>query len=694
MTIPQLEARVKARLGQPTLVEGVRVGDTAEVNGHPVLALGVTYGVALPKARLVTFTDGRPRLTGRRLPNDPAELDALFDLGLQRKYVFRYLSFVDRRKRIAWLRKLLDRARRAYYSGTGESFLSDYEYDFWLDLLARYAPEEARRVGAPVEDPQAKVALPAPAGSLNKTKTTEEVLKWLRSARDTTVTVTPKLDGVSVVLHYRDGRLALAATRGDGREGQDITRKVKLFRDPPPTRIPTKDEVVVRGEAILPTEDFQRLVEEEGLAYRNPRNAVAGVLNAKQLIEPVLSKIRLYSYALLEPKTGLPFADKRTQLKLLKRWGLTVPPSKTIKVKPDTNFEELYRELKPDGLAADGLVLDAHDPKLYEYETNSLNPKWARAWKPELKPIKTTVKDVEWNVSRHGRLKPRVRIAPVEIEGVTVTWISGKHAQYIKENKIGPGAVVTVIRSGDVIPEIVDVLKPAKKPKLPTRCPQCGTKVIWDSVDLVCPNPECPGRRERGLEHFLRTLEVEGAGPGTARTLLDAGCVTPEQLLEADESDLQKILGPKKGSALYHNLRKALKNVPAWKLALALGYWGSGYGPRKLKQALKTADPNDPKVRALKNFARKYGINVVWEEQGPLAGKKFVFTGYRDKELQRWLEEQGAEVTNSVTKDTTAVFARDPHGTSSKLRKARQLGVPIVPADEARDFVTKANRVR
>jgi len=672
------------RLGRKTKVKNVKVGDTALIDGRVVLALGTTYGVTLPKTGLARFTGGE-KVT-RKYSNRPEEVALFFDTGVSRRRARWFLSLLDRGERVSYLRRLVERARKEYYN-QGESFLTDYEYDRWVEILRHYDPEAADGVGA--EPESSKVALPAPAGSLNKTKTTEEVIKWLRKTGTNAVTATPKIDGVSVVLHYKNGRLVLAATRGDGHEGQDITDKVKLFHNPPPRRIPTNKEVVVRGEAVLSAPDFQRLVDEEGLSYRNPRNAVAGVLNAKQKITPVLKNVQLFAYALMKPRTGLPIGEKPAQLKRLALWGFKVPPHRTVRVTPKTDFGAIYKELQIPGVATDGLVLDAYKPHADArgFETNSLNPRWARAWKPEAKPVRTRVRGVQWNVSRHGRLKPRVNIEPVEIDGVTVTWISGKHARYVVERGLGAGAVVTVVRSGDVIPEIVEVLKTAK-PDIPKKCPECREPVQWDSVELVCRNPACPGRRERSLEHFFRVLEIDGAGPGTARALQKVGITTPEKLLSTGVVVLMRILGPTKGSRFHANLHKALDGVPAWKLALALGLWGAGYGPQKLKQILRNPDPDDPRVVALRRFAEYYDINVVWDESGkPLAGKRFVFTGYRDKELQRWLEENGAEVANSVTKDTTAVFARDPNGSSSKLKRARQLNVPVVPAEEARAFV-------
>lgn len=662
--------------GRPTRLKGTRTGDTVVLkDGRVVLLLRPSTGVVLNRRppKLIKLTGEEEVVEVVR--NTKQELELFNDLGVSRDRVWRYLA-LPRKKRRPWLRRLLEQADAAYYE-QGEPIMTDYEYDVWRELLG-----ERQKLGP---TPVKKVDLPAPAGSLHKAKSNEELLKWL-GRRKVKVVATPKLDGVSVVLHYKDGHLNCACTRGDGLQGQDITEKVKLFRNPPPREVDLTDEFVVRGEAVLSEEDFAELKTD----YRNPRNTVAGVLNAKEINEEVLSRIKLYVYAMLEPGSGLPLlTDKVEELKLLKKMGFTVPKAKVFTLTRKTDLEGIYQDLTPAGVAADGLVVEPVDREdRLAFETGTYNPKWARAWKPELKPVTTTVEEVEWNVSRHGKLKPRVRVEPVEFGGVTVTYATGNHAQWIKENRVGAGAVVSLVRSGDVIPEIVTVLKPGKV-TLPTRCPECGTRTVWQSVDLVCPNKDCPGRASRSLQHFLAALEVEGAGPGTARALMQAGITTPESLLKVAREEpevFQEILGPKKGRAFVKNLLKRVKQVDAVTLAYALNLGGPGVGKVKLKQLL--AQDEEFKAKLL-TWAEKHGVSVVfpWEQVGPLTGKKFAFTGFRDKKLEDYIQSLGGEVVNTVNKETTAVFAKDPRSTSRKAQRARELGVPIIPKSEAARYL-------
>lgn len=678
-----MSRKFKLKPNLPTVLENVRTGDTAHLkDGLVLLIVRPNFGVVLNQRppKLV-------RLTGEEevaevVHNTNQELRLFDDLGVSRNRVWRYLS-LPRKKRKPWLRRLLEQADAAYYE-QGEPIMTDYEYDVWRELFG----ERAKLGPTPLK----KVDLPAPAGSLHKAKTNEDLLKWLGSSK-AKVVATPKLDGVSVVLHYKDGRLRCACTRGDGLQGQDITGKVKLFRNPPPEKVSVKDEFVVRGEAVLSEEDFAELKTD----YRNPRNTVAGVLNAKEVNEEVLNRIRLYVYSLLEAGSGLPLlTDKIEELKLLKKMGFTVPKAKVFTLTKTSELERIYQDIAPEGIAADGLVIESVDREgRLDFETGTLNPKWARAWKPELKPVTTTVEEVEWNVSRHGKLKPRVRVEPVEFGGVTVTYATGNHAQWIKENKIGPGAVVSLVRSGDVIPEIVTVLRPGKV-ALPERCPECGTKTVWQSVDLVCPNKNCPGRTSRSLQHFLAALEVEGAGPGTARALMQAGITTPESLLKVayEEPEVfQEILGPKKGKDFVKNLLKRVRQVDAVTLAYALNFGGPGVGKVKLKQLLAQDSPLKEK---LLTWAKRHGVSVVfpWEKVGPLTGKKFVFTGFRDRKLEQYIQSLGGEVVNTVNRETTAVFAKDPRSTSRKAQRARELGVPIIPRSEAPEYLDRLVKER
>lgn len=603
-----------------------------------------------------------------------------------------------------------------YYQG--RPIVPDATFDALERQLREVDPENDyfNRVGAAVRG--VKVRHNIPMGSLNQVTSDDEINALYDSFKrmgSEAVVYTHKLDGSSIELTFDEfGKLERAATRGDGNEGLDITRHFNRLRDRIPT---TQPHDVVRCEAIVRVEDFDR-INADG-KYKNPRNYVAGQLNRSVADQDFIDIIRFVAFELVrKPLTGEYTVNKSTRLRDLSHMGFEVACMAALTSGTRFNQEELAellaeaKELSPYEL--DGIVIDVDNFETQEkltYDithpatgvvTRQANPKFAAKFKINVNFIETPVNDVIYAASKDGYLKPRVEIEPVELAGVTITFATGFNAKFIKDNKIGPGAIVRVTRSGDVIPFIESVIKGSDDG---WKEPEGFGEYDWNEtgVDLVLKDlPDESFILQ--IVDFFTAINAPLLKLGNVTKLYESGYNTIAKIIQADESVFTTILG-ENGQKAFVGLKGILNPIDEWKLAGSLPFFGRGIGRTKMKAvaeaigsiaALNAKEAPEQVIIAsvpgfdiksaekLANGLPEYisflnetkgliSVSEYIKVSGDLNGVVVVFTGVRDKALEAEIEKRGGKITNSIGKTTTHLVAKDTTGSSTKLKKVEEL---------------------
>lgn len=636
--------------------------------------------------------------------------------------------------------------------------VSDAEYDRLINRLREIEttyPElltsdsPTVRVGGPVAEKFTKVPHPGPILSLSNAFNIEDLLAWYdRLVRlDTRVktadfVVEPKIDGLSVVLHYRDGLFTLGATRGNGEIGEDITGNLRTVR-PLPLRIPVDGsgpkppaELVVRGEAFMNVEDFEklnaRLAEAGERTYLNPRNTAAGSLRQ---LDPNLTAsrpIRLLVYQIVKASGPTPYMQWDL-LQYLRELGFPTSEHAEYCANIDQVVEavERWRGLRTElPFEADGIVIKINDLRLAEdLGYVGKDPRGATAFKFPAQEKTTTLLDIGTNVGRTGVLTPYAILEAVEIGGVIVRQATLHNFDYIFDKDIRIGDRVLVKRAGEVIPyvigPVVDVRDGSERVWVPpTHCPTCGQPVerVPGEAATYCVNNACPAQLVRNLEHFVSrgAMDINGLGirivvqlveSGLVRDLADLYAVTKEQLLELDG------FAEKKAENLIQGIQQS-RERPLARMITALGIPSVGevlaadlaraypdlerLGRASVEELMRVAGvgPNTAQailewfaIPANQEVIRKFREAGVWpvsrpdgtdhDAPLPLSGLTFVVTGtlptYSREQAKELIQNNGGKVTDSVSKKTDYLLVGENAG--SKLEKAQQLGVKII--DEA-----------
>ena len=643
------------------------------------------------------------------------------------------------------LRQALDQANYEYYVLDNPT-MSDYDYDHQLrrleELEARHpeliTPDSpTQRVGGKVADGFAEVVHRVPLESLQDVFSVEELEEFdqrVREALDGPVEydVEPKVDGLSVALEYRDGVFVRGATRGDGQVGEDVTENLKTVKSIP-LRIPDPlPALIVRGEVFMSKEVFRQLNEERELRgeapFANPRNAAAGSL--RQLDPKIAAArrldIRVFNVQWAEGKT---FTTHTETLEYLEQQRFKVIPHYTC----DTIAQAAQRiramgEGREDyPFDIDGAVVKVNSLSDREILGSTAKfPRWAAAYKypPEQKPSKVT--DIVIQVGRTGVLTPKAVVEPVRLAGTTVTNATLHNQDFIAEKDIRIGDTVLVQKAGEIIPEIVGVLKEHRpegtRPyEFPQVCPVCGAPVVRDEdgAHIRCTGAECPAQRLRHLVHFASrdAMDIEGLGPAVVEALVNAGMVQgPGDLYHLDAQAVAGLerMGKKSAENLLSAIERSKDNDLS-RLLFAFGIRQVGQKAAKVlamhfgtleqlmaadEEAL-TAVPDiggitarslmewfqSPQSLHLIDTLREAGVNMVSREApagDQLAGKTFVLTGtlegFTRDEAGARIEALGGKVSGSVSKKTSYVVAGEAAG--SKLRKAQELGIPVLTEGE------------
>ena len=651
---------------------------------------------------------------------------------------------MDYRAEMKQLRDTLNENARLYYT-LDASTMSDYEYDRLyrrLQEMEKQHPEEitpdspTQRVGDAVLNDFAAVAHPVPLESLEDVFDSNEVKDFLAKVLDTLpqaeYSVEPKVDGLSVALEYRDGVFFQGATRGDGRVGEDVTGNLRTIRSIPmvlPEKLP---RLIVRGEVYMARSVFEEINEQLELEGKplmaNPRNAAAGSLRQK---DPRICARRRLDIAVfnLQLAEGRHFTTHAETIDYLTAQGFPVIPHATL-----SDAEEILRQIEKLGdtrmefpFDIDGAVVKLNNLSDREILGSTAKcPKWAVAYKYPPEKKESRVMDIVVQVGRTGVLTPKAVLEPVRLAGTTVTNATLHNQDYITEKDIRIGDTVVVQKAGEIIPEIVSVVR-EKRPEgttpyhLPETCPVCGAPVERDpdGAAIRCTGAECPAQLLRNLIHFASrdAMDIDGVGPAVMRQLIESGLVSnPADLydLRAEQlADLER-MGTKSAQNAVDAIAKSKEN-DLWRLIFALGIRQVGAKAAKIlaahfgsMEALRraaaeeltqiddvgavTADyiirwmSSDQAVDLLERL-KAAGVNMESRQKlvdRRFAGMTFVLTGalshFTREEAGEMIEQRGGKASASVSKKTTYVVAGENAG--SKLKKAQELNIPVLSEEE------------
>ena len=619
----------------------------------------------------------------------------------------------------------LEEANAAYR--TGNSIMSDKDYDEMVDLLFSYDPENEffSKVGLEVIDETRKSLLPIPMFSMNKIKTMEEIHSWLRLKGinpNTELVATPKFDGLSLC---QDEINTGTWTRGDGIYGQKSDEHYKLiqnhlYEDINENGDPFSpiDFAYTYGEVIMPKQTFlEKYSLDAGTGeFANPRNLVAGLLNSKEVTEP-LKDCQYIKYGAI-PNKGITFTTKSEILDRLntnQRVGVNYHVCKANELTEELLIS-LFHDWSTD-YEIDGIILEVNNLELQESlgrETSSNNPCYARAFKHDSfeQRAETTILAIEDNISKQGLVKPVAIIEPIKLDGVTVSRCTLNNYKFVKENGLGVGAKVVIKRSGMVIPKIVEVLESVEF-VMPTIE---GVELGWNEagVELITLT-ETDEQKLKQIVAFFEILEADNVGEGVITQLWDAGYQTIEAVLNATKKDLESIdrFGKRKAQIVFDSIRKATTNVELSKLMHSSGLF-LGLGSKKLKLVEHfSKKPTISDITSIEGFAEisaksfidgydKFyefikGLPITIEEKNDvkigndLENKIFVFTGIRDKSLEEIIISRSGKIGSSVSKTTKYLVMREKGSGSSKEVKAISLGIEILTLDELKILLKESN---
>ena len=643
-------------------------------------------------------------------------------------------------QRMKELVNLLNLATKSYYQ-EDTSIMSDMEYDKLYDELVYLenktgvvlSDSPTIKVGYEVLSNLKKVKHESKMLSLDKTKEPAKLKSFLGNNKGI---LSWKLDGLTIVLTYKNGELFQALTRGNGEVGEDITHNAKVFKNIP-LKISYKGELVLRGEAVISFKDFEKINEnlDEKEKYKNPRNLCSGTV--RQLNSEIAAKRNVCFIAFsLVSATNIELDDSKfKRMNWLKSLGFETVESKIVdeKTVEDAVFE-FEKNIEKNEFASDGLVL-TYDSITYSKSLGS-TAKFPRdsiafKWKDEI--AETTLLDIIWNTSRTGLINPIAVFEPVELEGTTVNKASLHNLSIVENFKLGIGDTITVYKANMIIPQVAENITKSNTFVVPSKCAICGgdTEIVKmkDGKALKCTNPNCEAQSVLEIAHYSSrdALNIEGLSEATIERFVQNGFIknyTDLYSLEKFKDDIIALDGF--GEKSYSNIINAIeksKSVNLENFIYGLGINNVGLSNAKLLcskfqydfEKIKNASfeqliqidgfgeviamsivkyfQNAENVSLAEKALSILKINKVIQNENEqiLEGKTFVVTGdvhyYKNrKELQQEIEMLGGKVTGSVTSKTDFLINNDILSTSSKNKKAKELGIPIITED---DFVNK-----
>ena len=653
----------------------------------------------------------------------------------------------EAKQRIDELKEILNEANRSYYILDAPE-ISDFEYDKLireLIVLEEEYPEyktqdsPSQRVGGGVLEGFEQVTHAIQMQSLTDVFDKEELFDFdnrtkLSLGLDTVEYVTElKIDGLSVSLEYRDGMFFRGSTRGDGNIGEDITNNLRTIKSIPLKLTEQIPYLEVRGEVFMPKPAFLRLnelreVAEEAL-FANPRNAAAGSL--RQLDSSVTAQRSLDIFIFnVQAVEGMEFVTHSESLDYMRKLGFKVIPDRRIQHGIDEVYDEIMRLGEMRGnldFEIDGAVVKVNSlEERLLLGSNSKTPKWATAYKYPPERQETELIDIVLQVGRTGAVTPNAVFKPVRVAGSLVSRATLHNIDFIHSKDIRIGDHIIIQKAGDVIPEVVEVIKDKRKPdaakyEMPDDCPVCGEPLerIDDEAATRCTNSNCPAQQLRSIIHFASkgAMEIDGLGPAIVEKLIDEGLVkTCADLYELKKDDIVSLEGFAEKSA--SNLIESIENSKSRgldRLLFALGIRLIGSRAAKLiaerfgtiesvaeanaEQIAEIPDIGEKMAGSVEHYfsesasieliehLRKCGVDMTYEaveKGGIFSGKTFVITGtlpgMKRSEAKKLIEDNGGKVSSSVSKKTDYLLAGDEAG--SKLDKANKLGINVISEED------------
>lgn len=644
------------------------------------------------------------------------------------------MNDIDRMKQLI---VRLNEAAKAYYAEDRE-IMSNLEYDRLYDELASLeektglilAQSPTQSVGYEAVDELPKERHESPMLSLGKTKSREELADWLNGQKGL---LSWKLDGLTIVLTYRDGKLFKAVTRGNGEVGEVITPNARTFVNLP-LQIPFQGELILRGEAVISYEDFEHInakIEDVDARYKNPRNLCSG--SVRQLNSHITAQrsVRFFAFALVKAD-GADFENSREkQFEFLKQQGFEVVDYRPVTAETMHEAVEWFEQKIADyPIPSDGLVLLLDDiaygdalGRTAKFPRNAIAFKWAD------ETAQTTLREIEWSASRTGLINPVAIFDPVELEGTTVSRASVHNISIVKELQLGIGDTITVYKANMIIPQIAENLTKSGSLEIPGECPICHGKTEIrrenDTETLICPNPDCDAKKLKSFTLFVSrdAMNIDGLSEATLEKFLAKGFLhTYADLFHLDRYKEQITQMDGFGEKSFSNLTESIENARHTTLArliYSLGIPNIGITNAKMicreykndlerllnapAEELADIDGVGPVIagtfaaffaeeknrKALEALLSEVTLEQETFSDAPLSlsGKSFVVTGSLNhfenrNALKEKIEALGGKVTGSVTGKTVCLINNDSTSDSSKNKKARELGVSVLTEEE------------
>lgn len=603
--------------------------------------------------------------------------------------------------------------KNLYYQG--KPIISDFEYDKLEEELRKLDPENEvlNLVGSEVFKTE-KVQHETRMLSLNKTYSKNDLINWKNSYD---LVSTYKIDGSSCSLIYKQGKLSMAKTRGDGQFGENVTSKI-LFIPHVPKKLSEHLDLEIRGEIYCTERNFVHLsdemVERSLEKPTSQRNIVAGLLGRKENID-LCSRLSFQAFELIGPK-GM-FKLESEKLKKLQKLGFEIPDFYINKTEDDIEkrLEETKEFMAEGDYLIDGLVFTINDIDIHEeLGETSHHPRYKMAFKFQGETKKTILNSITWQVSRNGILTPVGEVEPVELSGAKVSRVTLHNYGIVKQHNLKSGDEIEIVRSGEVIPKFMGVIKESKNTfVIPSKCPSCSEKVFIEDIRLICKNDFCPDKIKDEILNFIKKIGIDDLSSKRLEEMIKKGLVvdipslydlTLEQLLTLDK------VKDKLAQKILFNIEKT-KNVDLITLLSSLGI--SGGARNKCEKIVENGYDSVEKIKELtsdkliqiESFAEKSaeefmrsfesklpilnklikkGIKV---KSGPKAvdsqitGQRLCITGtlsMKRSDLEKIIKHNGGISVSSVTKNTDFLITNDIQSTSSKFKKAQELGIPIL----------------
>ena len=643
-------------------------------------------------------------------------------------------------KRMEELNELLAKAADAYYN-TGVEIMSDKQYDDLYDELEALEKKtgtilsgsRTQQVGFEVSSGLQKIKHPSKMLSLDKTKSVEELKSWLGEHKGF---LSWKLDGLTLVLTYENGELVQAVTRGNGEIGEDITANARHIKGIP-AKIPFKGNLVVRGESLMKYKDFEKVNAEieDGSKYKNPRNLCVGTVRNLDSRVTAERNINFFAFNLVsadgyEENSFMCRLDWLEELGFQRVYGVEVSADNI-----EEKVAEFEKAIVENEFPSDGLVL-MYDDVAYGLSLGETShaPRNGIAFKWRDETADTILREVEWSASRTGLLNPVAIFDPVELEGTTVSRASVHNLSIVKQLRLGIGDTLTIFKANMIIPQVLENKTASGSLEIPAVCPVCGAatevRTSDDDVEtLVCPNKDCAAKHIGKFEHFVQrdAMNIVGMSTATIETLVSEGFVREfRDFYHLDDHKSKIVVLEGFGEKSYQKLVDAVeasRNTELSRVLYAMGIPNIGRQASRLICAkFKTADElekltvdeltsidgigevlandyvkffaDERNLAEFHNLLAELNITEAAEVNSgsAIAGKTFVITGSvhiwknRD-ELKAFIEQNGGKAAGSVSSKTDYLINNDNKSTSSKNKKAQELGVPIITEEEFQALV-------